>query len=166
MSHNPNNTKIRIREILNTIGVGVLATTNAKGELYASTIYLIADPDLAVYFLTKKKTTKHTNLQYNPRVALTVYDTNTLTEVQIRGLAKVTTDKQRLNYLLTKTLITNKSVSKSHILPIDLLNAGDYVVYSLQPLTIRLADYGKSYVSKDGLFAILNFPTTDSKNPT
>lgn len=165
MPKNLNNTKIRVREILNTLGVGVLATTNAKGEIYASTIYLIADPNLVVYFLTKKKTTKHTNLQNNPRVALTVYDTKTLTEVQIRGLARLTTDKQRLNYLLTKTLITNKSVSKSHILPIDMLNAGDYVAYSLQPSTIRLADYGKSYVSKDKLFEILNFAPTDPKRP-
>ena len=55
MRNNTNNTKVRVREILNTLGVGVLATTNAKGELYASTIYLIADPELVVYFLTKKK---------------------------------------------------------------------------------------------------------------
>ena len=162
MRNNTNNTKVRVREILNTLGVGVLATTNAKGELYASTIYLIADPELVVYFLTKKKTTKHTNLQQNPHVALTVYDTKTLTEIQIRGVASITNDKKSLNYLLTRTLITNKSVSKSHILPIDMLDAGDYIVYCLQPSTIRLADYGKSYVSKDKLFEVLNFTKTES----
>ncbi len=150
------NTKIRIREILNTLGVGVLATANDRGELYASTIYLIVDPDLIVYFLTKKRTTKHANLQQHPNVALTVYDTKTLTEIQIRGQAEITNDKTRLSYLLTRTLITNKSISQSQTLPIDRLDAGDYVVYRLQPIIIRLADYGKSYVSKEKLFEVVD----------
>lgn len=138
-----------IRDFLNSIGVGVLATVNDKCVPHAATIYFIVDPDLTIHFLTKEHTTKHTNLQRNPRAALVVHNGRSQTTVQIQGkTTKLTRRKERVNQLYARISVTAKTTSDAGILPIDKLKAGGFVAYSLRPNSVRMAKFADAKSSR------------------
>ena len=129
------------RDFINSQGVGVLATVNKDGVPHAATVYVIADKELDIYFLTKDGTSKHVNLLQNNKAALVVYDPHSLTTIQIQGTAKVTKDDSMVDYLYARILTTNKEYSGNDVPPIDRIDAGKYVAYRLSPETVRLIDY-------------------------
>ena len=134
----------RIRDFLTTHSIGILATADDSGVPHAATIYFAIDPDFSIYFMTKERTQKNYNLQNNPHAALAVYDAKSQSTVQIQGDVTRVTDQERLRQIYERILGITRTSSDGEKPPVDKLDAGDYVAYSLQPNTLKMAEFVKA----------------------
>lgn len=75
----------RITELLNKHHIGILCTASKDGMPHAATIYFFADEDFNIFFITKEKTTKQSNLVQNPKAALAIFEAATQTTLQLTG---------------------------------------------------------------------------------
>ncbi|MDL2341971.1 MAG: pyridoxamine 5'-phosphate oxidase family protein [Patescibacteria group bacterium] len=151
----------RIREFLRNFNVGVLATASRDGLPHAATIYFTTESDYSVYFVTKQKTTKSSNLQDNPRAALAVFDAATQTTVQVAGDVEIIEDVEEVQRLFSIMLTISHQTSDGHQPPISKLDAGKYVAYRLKPQVVRMAEFIKAeYPPVDALFEVVTPPDT------
>jgi len=131
----------RILDFLGTHKVGVLATADATGKPHAAAVYVVCDPQLVFYFITKKATRKSTNLSVNSQAALAVYDEQSQTTVQVDGQVEVVTDPAQIDRIFTEIQAIARLTSQSGTPPPAKLLADGYVVYRLSSPTARLASY-------------------------
>jgi general stress protein 26 len=130
-----------ITKFLNSHHIGVLATANKEGVPHAATIYFANDTDLNIYFITKKDTTKHKNLESNPKASLAVYEAHTQSTVQVRGTVSVVEDMSTFQEVFARILGTTEQTSESVVPPVSRLESGGYIGYCLKPESARLAVY-------------------------
>ncbi len=135
--------KPKITKFLTANQIGTLATADSSGQPHAATIYFVIDPDLNLYFITKEKTTKHHDLQQNPKASVAVHEPATQTTVQLNGKAEIIDDPSRVQQTFEHILAIATSTSQSGVPPISRLNAGNYVGYKLVTSTVRMATYTK-----------------------
>lgn len=122
---------------------GVLASVDPDGNPHATVIYYSIDPNFAIKFLTKRGTKKSSNLQYNDRVALVVFDDISQTTAQLIGTVEELADPEEINKVFRNTLRTSLRTSRNGVPPIAKLQAGDYIAYRMKPVEIRMADFAK-----------------------
>lgn len=150
-----------IRDFLITHSIGILATASPDGVPHAATIYFVIDPDFSVYFLTKARTQKHTNLEHNPKAALAVYDAESQTSVQVQGAVESLTDPEHIQQIHERIVIVTHLTSEGEKPPVDKLDAGDYAAYRLRPELVKMAEFVKAEHPPVGqLFDIVAVPDT------
>lgn len=130
-----------IMDFLQKNRIGVLATVDPNGEPHAATIYFTVDSNMNIAFITKTETKKHDNIQHNDHVVLIVFEANTQTTVQVKGMASVVTDPVKEQEIFAEILKVSMDTSESGIPPISKLRAGEYVVYTIKSKEIRMAVY-------------------------
>jgi nitroimidazol reductase NimA-like FMN-containing flavoprotein (pyridoxamine 5'-phosphate oxidase superfamily) len=122
--------------------IAVLATADKTTAVpHAATIYYGTDSQMNIYFITKVKTKKAENIRSNPAVALTVYEANTQSTLQVTGTATEVLDPQIKAKALKLMSKYSKETAGTEQTPISRLYAGDEVLYKLWPQTIRLGEY-------------------------
>ncbi len=150
---------VHILKFLAEHPAGVLASVDPDGNPHATVIYYSADDDFAVRFLTKKGTKKSSNLQYNDRVALVVFDDISQTTAQLIGTVKEITDAKEVNKIFRSTLRASLRTSKTSVPPISKLQAGEYVAYLLTPVEVRMAAFSRAPAgTREQLFEIVEHP--------
>jgi general stress protein 26 len=122
----------------------VISTVSKEGEPHASVVSFVTDKDDNYYFVTKTDTQKTKNITYKNKVALTIHHSHSLKILQVQGVANI-----ELNSDITKMLIGAITEPKTYkegvkFPPITKLDAGDYVVFKITPLSVRAHDYSKS----------------------
>lgn len=132
-----------ILEFLSNHQVGVLATADGSGKPHAATIYIAHDEHLNFYFVTKKETQKHRNLQQNAQAAIALYDQESQTTVQASGQVSEVTDKDKIEGIISEIWQTAIKTSQSHIPPTSKLGANGYIVYMLSAPTVRIAKFSQ-----------------------
>lgn len=136
-SENPN-----INAFLHSNRVAVLATADKQTSTpHAAAVYYATDSHLNIYFLTKSNTLKNKNLEVNPRAAMVIYEQNSQRTAQIHGqIYKVTEPKmmEKAKVLMSRFA---EQTAGTKLTPIEKLNAGEYILYRLEPQSIRLGDY-------------------------
>lgn len=136
--------KAHVARFLSNHNIGTLATADAKARPHAATIYFTVDDRLEFYFVTKEDTAKHRNLQENPWASLAVYEADSQTTMQASGpTVQLAEDDKRLKNIFNEIVGAAESTSESGVPPISQMPAGKYVVYQLQPETVRLAQFDK-----------------------
>lgn len=123
--------------------VGVLATVDPNGDPGAAVIYYSIDPSFTVTFLTKRGTKKRDNLAHHNHAILVVFDTESQTTAQIKGIAKEITDPDEISRVFRSSLRASLRTSSSGIPPIAKLSAGDFTAYELKPVEVRMAVYSR-----------------------
>lgn len=122
--------------------VAVLATANKNdGRPHAAAVFYESDSYLNLFFVTKEKTIKSSNLDSNPYASMVIYDAPMLKTAQISGKADRVEDPEMMAKALRIMSRHSEKVSGTAETPVSKLNAGGYILYRLTPLTIRLADY-------------------------
>ena len=130
-----------IVDFLNDHHSGVLASADKKGRPHAAAIYFTFDESLNIQFLTKKETTKFSDLEDNPLAVLVVYDQAKQTSVQIKGQVIEIKDMGRVDRVIADILHIATLASDSGVPPLSKLRAGAYVVFRIIPDSIRMAMY-------------------------
>jgi uncharacterized protein YhbP (UPF0306 family) len=129
-------------EFLKANHVAVLATASPQSaEPHAAAVFYATDSHVNLYFLTKEQTTKSKNLNSNPQAAVVIYEPSTLRTAQITGHASQVKNDEMMQKALGLMSKFSKQVSGTGTTPISKLDAGDYILYQLEPQSIRLGDY-------------------------
>lgn len=148
-----NNISQDVIDFLKSNHVAVLATASpASAEPHAATIFYTTDLHMNLYFLTKEDTTKSKNLQANPRAAMVVFDASRLATAQITGQVFKIQNQEMMEKALRLMSRFSQRVSGSATTPLSKLDAGQYVLYQIQPQSIRLGDY--KYGQRNTIFEI------------
>jgi len=122
--------------------VAVLATASKEDSRpHAAAVFYESDSYLNLFFLTKEKTIKSSNLDANPISAMVIYDAPMLRTAQVTGNVSRVEDPEMKAKALRIMSRHSKDVSGSADTPVSKLDAGEYILYRLTPTTIRLADY-------------------------
>jgi len=122
-----------------------LATSTQEGEPLAHPIAYVNKGD-TVYFSTGKQTRKFKNIQKNPNVAYSVYDSteylDEVRSVQMEGKATPVTDKKE-----TKEI--NKMLKQKFPSMSDLTKYPDSIIIKINPKTCYFIDYNKGFGYKN-----------------
>lgn len=148
----------KISDFLTHNHLGVLATSDNSGKPHASTVYLVNDSDLNIFFITKQNTQKYKNLQQNPKASMAVYEPKSQTTLQVDGQAEPDDDPQRFMNVFTQILKASMDLSEGATPPVSKLKAGEYQLYKLSPESMRLAEYSKpEHGDMSDMFDVVNF---------
>lgn len=151
--------KPKIKDFLSKNQIAVLGTVGDDQKPHTATIYIQADEDLNIFFITKEKTTKYRNLKSNPNVALTVYEPVSQTTVQASGIAEEITDIAKTNEIFRRVLSVTRGTSESSVPPVSKLEGGEYKCFQIKPTIVRLAEYTKpEHGEFDGIFDTVVVP--------
>ena len=122
--------------------VAVLATSSKNDSRpHAAAVFYESDTYLNLFFVTKERTVKSSNLDANPFAAMVIYDAPMLRTAQITGQVSRVEDPDMKARALRIMSRHSEKVSGSGDTPASKLDAGEYVLYRLTPSSIRLADY-------------------------
>jgi general stress protein 26 len=142
-----------LSDFLDKNQVGVLATVDSTGKPHAAAVYFTYDRQFNIYFITKKDTQKHRNLQDNHEAAIAIYDESAQATVQTEGSVTEVTDAKQAEWVFSDIWRIALKTSPNSAPPMTQLDAGAYVVYRLVTPTLRKAtfvrpdpaDYGKIF---------------------
>lgn len=132
----------KIFDFLDSHPVGVLATVDENNNPDASTIFFSSSKELRITFTTKRDTKKHQNISQGSKVILVVYDAESQSAVQVRGVAQEETDPAVAQAIYHGTLRAAKQTGEDNVPPIAKISAGPYVGYSITVDTISMSEYG------------------------
>jgi nitroimidazol reductase NimA-like FMN-containing flavoprotein (pyridoxamine 5'-phosphate oxidase superfamily) len=122
--------------------VAVLATANKQtGAPHASTIYYTVSSSLNIFFLTKKDTQKNKNIETNPQVALAIYEAQSQSIAQITGNAQAINEPGKIQTALRIMRQYSQQTAGTDEIPLDKLDAGEFILYKVTPNTVRLGEY-------------------------
>jgi general stress protein 26 len=150
----------KITSFLQRNHTAVLATANKEtGQPHGAVVYYTVSSSFHLFFVTKRDTAKSRNIEANPQVAMVIYEADTQSTVQLYGTASSIDDPQKLQSALAMMAGHAKATAQTDALPVDKLNAGDYLLYQVVPRNIRLAEY--KYGAGDNIFEVVvpNEPT-------
>ena len=151
----------KIAELLNRHHIGILCTASKDGTPHAATIYFFTDDDFNIYFITKEKTTKHSNLVQNPKAALAIFEAATQTTLQLTGTVTPIDDLDQLHEMYRRIVGITLQTTYKQTPPFSKLEAGSEKAYCLKPDRVRLAQYMQTQqqVEKDfDMFELVELP--------
>lgn len=129
----------KARALIGAIKMATLCTITPEGLPYATTVYIIADERLKLHFFTKADTAKWRHIQNDPRVAIVVADDDAQETFQLQGKASREEDSSENIAATNKIAAVPKAPFWS--LPIDRINAGDYVLVKIEPTWARFSSF-------------------------
>ena len=130
-------------EFLSAHEVAVLSTLDRTGNVHGSTIYYTTTPDNLLYFVTKSGTEKSHNILAQCKVALTVYEEQTLQTVQVQGAAEVEVSGERKETIFRALVKERVYVDHKQMPPVTDLHVGMYTVIKVTPTSIRYSNYSE-----------------------
>jgi general stress protein 26 len=129
----------------------VISTVDNDHTPHGAVVYIYTDNLKRLYFLTKTKTKKFTNLKDHSPVSLTFFDKTDNSTLQINGKSYIETDPHVVSATMQKLM--QEQVHESRwIPPIARIEAGDFVLVSIIPQKMRLAEYGAETALGDDVF--------------
>lgn len=135
--------KQRIHWFLKQNAAGVLSTVDPDGNPHGVVIYYVVDDEFVISFLTRAGTKKYDNLKHHNHVMFTVFDAKSQTTVQVTGRAEEITNNYDINGVAGKVLGASLKTNKIGLMPINKLEVGPYVAFTIQPVQIRMAVYAR-----------------------
>ena len=112
-------------------------------------------------FITKEKTTKHSNLVQNPKAALAIFEAATQTTLQLTGTVTPIDDLDQLHEMYRRIVGITLQTTYKQTPPFSKLEAGSEKAYCLKPDRVRLAQYMQTQqqVEKDfDIFELVELP--------
>lgn len=148
----PTNNLEKIISYINQHAAAVLGTINENNEPHGAVIFVYANNDGKIYFLTKNQTQKYNNLISHPQVSLTIFDQSNNSTLQASGQAHQIDDPEVNNQVMPH--ITRAQMGSPEWLPpIAKIQAGDYKLFCITPSRMRLAEFaGKEMGDNKAIF--------------
>lgn len=123
-----------------------LATSSPRGEPHCSAMLYVVDDDFNFYFVTKEKTRKAEHLAQNPEAALTVGFGSPM-NIQARGMVRMIEDEVLQADLFAKLADAGSAV-KDFWPPVLRIEAGQYLLYRMEPRWVRVLDLEDAKVNE------------------
>lgn len=135
--------RLRIYTFLKNNPIGVLSTVTPNNDPHGTVIYYSVNEQFTASFLTRHDTRKYDNIHHHDHVMLTVFDPRSQTTAQITGRAHEVTSTSEINRIAANTLGASLVTSENGIPPITKLEVGEYAAFTIKPVQIRLAVFGR-----------------------
>lgn len=120
---------------------GVLSTVTEDQTPWGSAIYFVVDEDLTVYFVTRQHTFKYQNLDKNPAVALTVFDEQNQTTVQLAGQVSKVPTEDYMDIVFTRLVAIRPKHDINWAPPLEKVYKGDYIPLRITPTRLQYANF-------------------------
>lgn len=146
------NRQKRIYDFLQSNQVGVLSSVDPDNNPHASVIYYSLDKSFQITFITKSKTKKFDNITHNNHVMLLVYNAENQTVAQVVGKAYQLVNSDKMADVAASVYAANLISSNDDIPPVAKLSGGEYVLFKIVPVQIRLATYIQPESDYDNIF--------------
>jgi general stress protein 26 len=130
--------------------LGVLSTVSTDGTPWGAAIYYIVDEDFNIYFVTRSKTFKYSNLEKNPKAALTVTDGESQITIQLTGEVSAMPVQKYMDVFFEKFAALRPRDDYQWAPPIDKIHEGNYMPLQLTPSKLQFADFGKQRIETHG----------------
>ena len=131
----------KARNFLISHDLGVISTIDNKGNPRGSAVYYATDKNNYIFIVTKNKTFKAQNILKNPRVAMTIFDTNSLQTLQLSGVASVERDPEICKRVYHDILRPRFEGAYKKLPPIMYMPAGEYEVIVVKAIEYKFSDY-------------------------
>ena len=128
-----------LQAFINNQPVATLSTVGPDTTPYAAVVYVFFENE-QIFFLTKRDTQKFRNITMNPTVAVTSFRENELETLQVIGQAYEVEDKDAKD-AVKRQLARLHGPSKGVLPPIMQLEAGEYVVVGIDPVSSRVGRF-------------------------
>jgi uncharacterized pyridoxamine 5'-phosphate oxidase family protein len=135
--------RLRILTFLKNNPIGVLSTVTPNNDPHGTVIYYSVNEQFVASFLTRHDTRKYDNIRHHKHVMLTVFDPRSQTTAQITGRATEVTKRAEVNRIAANTLGASLVTSEGGTPPITKLEVGEYAAFTIEPVQIRLAVFGR-----------------------
>ncbi len=122
----------------------VLSTVDANGNPHASVVHFEVDKEENFYILTKRKTQKAINAKKHSSVALTIHNSGSLRVLYVKGFAEEVMDKEIIKAVRNQIASFKDYKEGRKLAPITRINAGEYIVLKIVPISTNLQDFGQS----------------------
>lgn len=120
--------------------LGVISTVSDVGTPQSAFIYYAFDEDLNIYFITRTKSRKYTNIEKNPHVAFVVGTENPPQTLQIEGTASLLERPEDFAFLFSD--LVKMAVERHFVPPItQMTNSGDVFFMKIAPTWVRLGNF-------------------------
>ena len=129
-----------IAAYINEHPLTVLSTVEPSGTPHGTTLYAGSDPQLHIFFMTKRETRKHQNILSNPKIAMTFSGEDHQTTLQLSGIASEVTIQDE-GAVAFQVLGSIRHGSEDFRLPISKIEAGPYIVYRVDVSEALLTEY-------------------------
>jgi PPOX class probable F420-dependent enzyme len=121
--------------------LGTLSTIDANGKVHGAAVYYLIGNNNLIYVLTKSQTQKAHNTLANPRVALTVYDTDDMQTAQIQGKAEIEPDQSTKDYVFVNLAKPRRYGDKNRYPPVTTIHEGAFMVIRITPTDVKFTDF-------------------------
>jgi general stress protein 26 len=140
----------RVTSFLKEHPMGILSTVSEDGTPWGAAVYFLADADFNIYFVTRAGSLKYQNIVKNPKVALTVADSESQVTVQLSGTVTTMPVQKYMDVFFDKFAKIRPDGDYEWAPPIDKVHEGNYMPLQLTPSKMQYADYGKRRIEVRG----------------
>jgi len=142
----------KIAEYINDNPIATFCTVGADGSPYGAVVYVCPDQEKPViYFLTKNRTKKYSNIQAHDAVSLTIVNPGQNSTLQANGTAFTVRDSHALD-MITKKMVRAKPSASDWLPPVSKLEAGQYVIVGIKVTHARLAEFAGMELTREDIF--------------
>lgn len=121
--------------------VAVLSVITPAGSPHGAVVYYAADKNNNIFIVTKNQTKKAQYINQNSRVALTIYDTASMSTLQAAAIAHVEQDPAICKKIYETILRPRFEGAHAEMPPIMYLPAGEYEVIACKITEYTFSDY-------------------------
>lgn len=123
--------------------VGVLSTISPTGDAWGAAIYFTLDDKLDIYFLTQTETDKYRNLKHHSQAAVTVFDDELQTTVQLSGTVSEVPIGDENNEAYQKLAAIQPPHETRWASPISKTENGNILLMKLTTSLLRYSDFNE-----------------------
>ncbi len=123
--------------------VAVLSSIDRTGNINGSPVYYLVDQQNQIYIITKEGTTKVRNILSNNQVALTIFDEKKAKTLNIQATAEFISDQKIIGQVFNEIVRPRNYENRVKLPPVAYLNAGDFKVLRITPISGKYSDYSK-----------------------
>lgn len=131
--------------------IATIGTINSDGTPHGAIVYMCADNDHSLYFITKSETTKYRNLLERPQVCVTIVNQKANSMLQANGQAFVVNEPYIIDTVF-KQITRAHGFADEWLPPIAKLRAGHYVMVGVRLQSARLAEFKGARIGSEHIF--------------
>ncbi|MDA1169156.1 MAG: pyridoxamine 5'-phosphate oxidase family protein [bacterium] len=128
--------------IIKNHSLASLATVSLDGQPRSTFVYITADDDLTLYFMTRVKTKKYEHITKNPRVAISIADEAGYETIQAEGTASEELSAEKQAWIIEQ-IVHNAAIHPTWQLPINQMESSGYVCIRIDLTWLRLGKFHK-----------------------
>jgi len=135
--------KQKVKEFIDRHPLGVVAVNIKHRAPHVRSVFIVADEQLNLYFITRSRTKKYEAIKNDHNVAVTITDLHAQQSMTATGpVTEVTADGTIFEAIFKKLSTIKPPGNDSWLPPIIKLQSGEYVIFQIVPDEMQFAEFG------------------------